>query len=483
MRRGFETGKYNLLILTKTLEDLDVPPALLVIRLASDQNLPSCDMHLIFYRYDPFESQLSFSYACAHACLPSSRLVHMVENGNDVHRQVLTQFSEGVFSEWWISVIIHSGGVPIPPSPLAEIRLPIQFGDEVDMGLWPCIEDPVTGRRLYEHDALEALYRFVAITQKADFPGAPLLTTREVSVSVNQQAWVCTVTLPVGGPINHVIGPTRLTPTHARRSAAHEACVRLYEHGAFHNNLFPVPQHHLKPDMSGSAALAADKVSGNRCYPRKRSLFWSNSLRLQKRHLFPFVVYVDRRGADYAPIMLLTRQPLPHIPSFRLFFPGTSETIGNLRAPPLELDEQRMEALYLFTLRICRVISNKPLVCPLEKMAYMFAPLKLPEQVNIQSLDPTHFMDYISWDTIELAGNTWMVKFDLEELHKSPEGVHDLIVQDRLVEFTRRYYVARLRQDLTPLSKPEDSPVCEKNYCSGYVLTVPRARSRVCELD
>lgn len=483
MRRGFETGKYNLLILTKTLEDLDVPPALLVIRLASDQNLPSCDMHLIFYRYDPFESQLSFSYACAHACLPSSRLVHMVENGNDVHRQVLTQFSEGVFSEWWISVIIHSGGVPIPPSPLAEIRLPIQFGDEVDMGLWPCIEDPVTGRRLYEHDALEALYRFVAITQKADFPGAPLLTTREVSVSVNQQAWVCTVTLPVGGPINHVIGPTRLTPTHARRSAAHEACVRLYEHGAFHNNLFPVPQHHLKPDMSGSAALAADKVSGNRCYPRKRSLFWSNSLRLQKRHLFPFVVYVDRRGADYAPIMLLTRQPLPHIPSFRLFFPGTSETIGNLRAPPLELDEQRMEALYLFTLRICRVISNKPLVCPLEKMAYMFAPLKLPEQVNTQSLDPTHFMDYISWDTIELAGNTWMVKFDLEELHKSPEGVHDLIVQDRLVEFTRRYYVARLRQDLTPLSKPEDSPVCEKNYCSGYVLTVPRARSRVCELD
>lgn len=39
MQRDFETGRYNLLILTKTLEDLDVPPALLVIRLVSDQNL------------------------------------------------------------------------------------------------------------------------------------------------------------------------------------------------------------------------------------------------------------------------------------------------------------------------------------------------------------------------------------------------------------------------------------------------------------
>lgn len=44
MRRSFGTGKYNLLILTKTLEDLDVPPALLVIRLASGPNLPGSDI-------------------------------------------------------------------------------------------------------------------------------------------------------------------------------------------------------------------------------------------------------------------------------------------------------------------------------------------------------------------------------------------------------------------------------------------------------
>ena len=446
--------------MTKTLEDLDVPPALLVIRFVSDQNILGSDMHLILYRYDVFESQLSFSYACAHACLPSSHLVHMVENGNDVHRQVLTQFSEGAFSEHWIPVIIHNGGVPIPPSPLVKHWIPLQFGEDIEIASWPCIEDPITGRRLYEHDALEALYRFVAVVQKAGFSGAPLLITREVSVSQNQQGWFCTVTLPTGLPIKHVAGPTRFTPTHARRSAAYETCIQLYEHGAFHNNLFPVPQHHLNPDTTSSAALVADKVSGNRCYPRKRSHFWSDSIRLHKRRLFPFVVYVDREGVDYAPIMLLTRQPLPDIPSFHLFFPGTSETVRNHRAPPLEVDEQLLKALHLFTARICRAISNKPLVCPLEKMAYMLAPLKLPEQVDARSLDPVRLTDYISWDTIKLAGKTWMKKFDLEELRTSSEAVHDLIVQDRSVEFTRRYFVARLRQDLTPLSKPEDSPVC-----------------------
>ena len=393
----------------------------------------------------------------------------MVESGNDEHRQVLSQFSEGAFSEWWISVIIHGGGVPIPPSPLAGNWNPCQFGDEFVIGSGPCIEDPLTGRRLYEHDALEALYRFVAINQKANSPGAPLLITREGPVFPNQQGWFCTVTLPAGLPIDRVTGPTRSTPTHARRSAAYEACVLLFERGACYNNLFPVAQH--QPDTSGSTILAADKASGNRCYPRKRSLFWSNSIRLDKGRLFPFVVYVDGGGADYAPIMLLTRRPLSHIPSFRLFFPATSKTIGNFRAPPLELDEQHMKALYLFTLRVFRAISNKPLVCPLEKMAYMLAPLNLREQADVQSLDLAHLLDYISWDIVEPAGNTWMVKFNLEELHTSPEGARDLIVQDRSVEFTRRYYVTRLRHDLTPLSKPTDSPVSEKNYCSGNVCS------------
>ncbi|KAF9226467.1 hypothetical protein BS17DRAFT_775670 [Gyrodon lividus] len=437
--QSFDTGKYNLLVLTKSLEDLDLPPSSLVVR------------------YNAFESQLSYAYACARTCRPLGRLIHMVENGNDVHRRILSQFCEGAFSDRWIDIVINNGGVSIPPIPLTETRHPSRADDEDDLRAEPYIEDPSTGGRLYEQDAITALYRLTANLQKANSSGKPLLITKEDAGPQKTRKWTCTVVLPPGLPFEYVTGSVRLTPAHARRSAAYDTCVQLFEHGAFDHSLFPAPQR-FEPTTGDSKALAADKVSGNRCYPRKRTQFWTNSIRLSGRRLFPFVVCVEGQNADYAPILILTRQPLPHIPPFRLFFSGMSETIRNFRGTPLLVDEQRLEVLRLFTLRICRAISNKPFSCPLEKMAYMFAPLKLPEQSNCQSVDFCHLLDYIPWDIVELAGKEWMVRFDLDELRSSPEGVHDMVIQDRLVEFTRRYYATHLRRDLTPLSKPEDSP-------------------------
>ncbi|KAF9247216.1 hypothetical protein BU15DRAFT_39362 [Melanogaster broomeanus] len=436
---SFETGKYNLLVLTKSLEDLDLPPSLVVVR------------------YDAFESQLSYAYACARTRRPFGHLVHMVENGNDTHRRTLSQFSEGAFNDRWIDIVIQNGGVSIPPIPLTESRYPFRTDGEDDLRAERYIEDPTAGGRLYERDAIGTLYRLAASMQKASSPGKPLLVTTEGVGSQTLREWTCTVTLPHGLPLDSVTGPTRLTPGHARRSAAYEACVQLFEHGAFDHRLFPAPQR-LDPTTDDPATLAPDKASGNRCYPRKRTQFWTNSIRLSGHHLFPFVVYIEGRDAEYAPILLLTRQPLPQIPPFHLFFPGMSETIRNFRGTPLVVEKQRLEALRLFTVRIYRAISNKPLDCPTEKMAYMFAPLKLPEQANSQSIDSGHLLDYIPWDLVELAGKEWMVKFDVDELRSSSEGVHDIVVQDRLVEFTRRYYAAHLRRDLTPLSKPDDSP-------------------------
>ncbi|KIK99243.1 hypothetical protein PAXRUDRAFT_30619 [Paxillus rubicundulus Ve08.2h10] len=438
--QSFETGKYNLLVLTNSLEDLDLPPSLLVVR------------------YNACESQLSYAYACARTCRPSGRLVHMVEKGNDTHRRILSQLSEGAFSDRWIDVVIHNGAVSSPPISLTETWYPSRTDDEDDLRSEPYIEDPIAGGRLYEQDAIPALYRLTANVEKASSSGRPLLVTKEGAGSQNTREWSCTVMLPLGLPLEYVSGPTCLTPAHARRSAAYEACVQLFEYGAFDHSLFPAPQ---RLELTASAALATDQVSGNRCYPRKRTQFWTNSIRLSCRHLFPFIVCVEGRDADFAPILILTRQPLPHIPPFRLFFPGMSETIRNLRGPPLVVDEQRLEALRLFTLRICRAISNKPFCCSVEKMAYIFAPLKPPQHGNfqtIESIDFGHLLDYIPWDIVRLAGKGWMARFDLDDLRSSPDSVRDIIIQDRLVEFTRRYYAVRLRQDLTPLSKPEDSP-------------------------
>ncbi|KIJ70179.1 hypothetical protein HYDPIDRAFT_78543 [Hydnomerulius pinastri MD-312] len=435
---GFSTGKYNLLIATKSLEDLDLPASSLVVR------------------YDVFESQLSYAYACARTSRHLGRLIHMVEIDNDVHRRILSQFADGTFNDRWIDVVIRNGEAAIPPVPLKETCHPFRPDDDDDSRSEPYIEDPTRGGRLYEQDAVAALYRLAANTQGLHSAGRPLFATKEGIGSQNAREWTSTVMLPPGLPLGIVIGPTRSTPAHARRAAAYETCSQLFKHGAFDHRLFPAPQR-SEATLGEPETAPADKVSGNRCYPRKKTQFWANSFRLSGHRLFPVVVYVEGPAANHAPILLLTRQPLPHIPSFRLFFDGVSGSIQNFRGAPVVLDAQRLDALHQFTLRVCRAISNKPFTCPVENMAYFLAPLKYSQQGNPLSMATACLLDHVPWDMVALAGKEWVVRFNLEDL-RSTHDVGDMVVQDRLVEFTRRYYAVQLRQDLTPLSKPEDSP-------------------------
>jgi endoribonuclease Dicer len=71
----------------------------------------------------------------------------------------------------------------------------------------------------------------------------------------------------------------------------------------------------------------------------------------------------------------------------------------------------------------------------------------------------------IPWDLVKLAADNWVTKLQMENLEAS---IEDAIVQDRWIEYTRRYYALKLRGDLTPLSKPVDSPV---SFNTDYVGT------------
>ncbi|KAH7887826.1 hypothetical protein F5I97DRAFT_1952052 [Phlebopus sp. FC_14] len=437
--QNFCTGKYNLLIATRSLEDLDLPPSPLVVR------------------YDMFESQLSYAYACARTIKPLGRVIHMVEHGNDIHRRILAQYTGENLDDTWIEVVMNDGAIPIPPKPLAETCRPFRPEDDEEMGSEPYIEDPTNSGRLYEQDAVAALYRLTAniYTSSWSLHRRPLFAMKEGTGRHKILEWTCAVMLPPGLPFDTITGQPRLTPVHARRAAAYEACMLLFEHGAFDHRLFPVQQQPIGVGRDVHTP-PADKVSGNRCYPRKRTQFWVNSLRFSGHRLFPVVVQV--KGPEkYAPILLLTRRPLPHIMSFHLFFDGVSGVVQNFRGAPVVVDSERVHSLHLFSLRICRAISNKPFACPVDSMSYMVAPLRFPEDGNPHSMDFNRLLDYVLWDTVSLAGTAWAVRFNLQQLPSSKD-VEDVVIQDRWVEFTRRYYALDLRGDLTPLSKPEDSP-------------------------
>ncbi|KAL4075936.1 hypothetical protein J3A83DRAFT_4088626 [Scleroderma citrinum] len=444
--RSFSTGKHNLLIITRALEDLDIPVATLVVR-----------------RYDVFESQLSYAYTCARTARPLGCVVHMVENGNDAQRRVLSHFIGDMFDERWIEVVMNGGNAPIPPQPLKEHFQP---AEEQDASVGPYIEDPTTSGRLHERDAICALYRFISKTCRASRSSTNALLTVWQTSGGNLPEWVCNVLLPPGLLMASISGPPRSTPTHARRAAAFIACMQLYEHGIFDHRIFPHPLSLTSFEDTQPTAITHN-VSGSRRYPRKRTQFWSNSIRLFSGRWFPVVICIQGL-ADYSPILLLTRQPLPHIASFRLFFEGVAGVVQNTRCAPVEISADRLHALHLFTIRICRSILNKPFACSVDDMAYMFAPLN-PSVTS--DCSPRQILDRVPWDLVSLAGKEWAVPFSAEDLRS--EGIEDMVVQDRMVEFTRRYYILHLRRDLTPLSKPEGSP-----RETGYINFVEYCKAR-----
>ena len=283
------------------------------------------------------------------------------------------------------------------------------------------------------------------------------LTRQDVE---NSSDWVCNVLLPAGllpDQRAYIYGPLCSTATHARRAAAFAACMELYEHGIFDHRVFPRP-----PSITSLKNMhrteITDKAFGSHCYSRKRTQFWLSSIRLHSGRWFPMVIQVQEL-ANYAPILLLTLQPLPRITSFRLFLEGLPGVVRNTRCVPVEISADRMHVLHLFTMRICRSIFNKPFTCSADDMVYMFAPLS-SSWTNDGSLG--RILDHVPWDSVSQAGKEWAVPFSAEDC-SSEKGIGDMIVQDRMVEFTRRYYALHLRRDLTPLSHPEDSPVCT-NY-------------------
>ncbi|KAH7922454.1 hypothetical protein BV22DRAFT_656663 [Leucogyrophana mollusca] len=438
----FLTGKCNLLVVSQSLEDLDIPKALVVICF----NLP--------------ESQISYAYARARTRGSSSHLIHMVEKGNDAHRRVLSEYTGSIEGDHWAEMVSHNGEYPVPGCALKEATKSLDLDEEEATGV---LLDPTTGGRIRVEDASVAVFRLASDLQLASGTSSsqPLLHVREQQDMGVSQTYVCTVTLPPGLPVREVSGPVCLSPCHARRMACFQTCAQLFEIGALDGRFFYLPRSGGGVPVENRVdSTQGDKLSGSRCYVRKRPEFWTNSMQAASHSLYILLISAESSegpSEPYAPIMLLTHQPLPTLVEFKLFFEGLSSVVHFKQGGRIELDDARLRHLHLYTLRVCRAIANKSFTCPLEKMPYFCAPLKVPHPEAPRWEDLLHFGDLIAWDAVILAGENWAVPLNPDGASGALD-VEDAVVQDRWVEFTRRFYAVRLRHDLTPMSKPVDSP-------------------------
>lgn len=470
----------NLLIATKSIEDLDVPKASVVIRCVDFICLSSTRFNLRrFFRYDLFESQVSHAYVRARTRGRESHLIHMVERGNDMHRRILSRITNlDADMLHWTETLCNSFESSVPPASLRESINPYHSDSDTEDEQEHSrnfIKDPTTSGRIYLQDATTVIYRYAAkATSRA--PGTldkqRIFLFQDVHKEFGiPRAHICTINLP-GTPIHQISGDALPSKAEARRSACFKVCQDLYASGLLDCQLVPLPDHlraqHAyelsKALVNNTTTETKPQAQGTRSYPRKQPSFWDNNLGAAlSTVLYPTVIYVANtvEGAEaFAPLALLTKEPLPDLRMFRLFFSGVAIHIRSQKAAPLHVDEARMQEIHAFTTRVYRGTFNKALVCDIEDMAYFFLPMpskwRPPTDVGLGAPD---IVQVIPWDLVSLAAQHWAVPIKRGSPEEIEIDLEDAIVQDRWIEFTRRYRVVTVRRDLTPLSKPADSPV------------------------
>ncbi|KAF9569018.1 ribonuclease III [Agrocybe pediades] len=449
---NFASGLCNLLVATKSIEDLDVPKATVVIR------------------YDVFESQISHAYVRSRTRGRESHLIHMVERDNDAHRRILSKIT-GLDADMlrWTETLCNNPECSIPPESLRETNNPYHSDsddDEEEETTSQILKDPTTNGRIYQQDATTLVLRYAAslkpkLQALQGVAGIFIFhdTQKELGVP---RAYICTLNLP-GTPLDNISGEAAPTKAQTRRSACFKACERLYQIGLLDSRFVPMPcsireQHDYE---SGNRLEApGSKATGTREYTRKQPSFWTNAPTTISSTLYPTIISVGGplESQQYGPLVLLTKIPLPPLPSMKIFSSGVPLPVSFSKALPLQFDDARLKTAHAFTTRVCRAIMNKALVCPLEEVPYLFLPLPVGWKPMGTAPDVPDITDVIPWETVEIAAKHWAVPINFKTAEELERDLHDAVVQDRWIEFTRRFRVTAIRRDLNPLSRPIDSP-------------------------
>ncbi|KAH9894228.1 ribonuclease III [Cubamyces lactineus] len=445
--RAFEEGRHNLPVLTRCNEDVEIPQASTIIS------------------FNLFEDHLTYAYCHARSKGRHSHLVHMIERGNNEQRRVLNHV-ETIDADLrgWIAGFAQGSTNAIPPRSLY-MSLDPRVDDGAEGEDQEYMLDPTTSACLYKPDAEAAFYRFVAtFEQQAVWNQG----TSSISLEENDSTrYRCTVTPPKGIGIPDIVGPSCFTKAQAKREALYRACQECVRMGYMDYRHFPQPpwysdDPHSEARGSAQEVQTANTSAGTHGYPRKSPDFWANSSKYPVSTLYPTVVVPDSLGGEsHAPVVILTRAPLPQIPNFLLFFAGARATAHFYKGAPFEASPVQLQALRGYTIRVVRSLTNKPFDCPAESLLCFFAPLApswqplsgAPGFLGAQ----LRVGEHIPWDSVQLTADYFAVPL-WSSLTSLDDSARDAVVQDRNVEFTMRHFLVKVRHDLTPLSKVDDSP-------------------------
>ena len=395
-------------------------------------------------------------YANAHSKGQNAHLVHLVEQGNNEHRRILTRF-QSVDSDVraWIADLAR-GGDNLPPRTMYTSLDPYRSDGEEDDNDQNYISDSTTSARLYKSDVVPATYRFITeLLMTSPAGDKASISVEEQTEEDEETTYRFSLTFPATTRLPVVVGPFSRSKWQARREACYQACSELVRVGLMNTRHFPQSSTLALPDVQ--TANTSARTHG---YPRKPPDFWSNSPSGPATTLYPTIIAPDSLDDEaYAPVLLLTKAPLPLTLDVNVYYCGARATVHFYKAEPLEVTEAQLKALHGYTIRVMKSLMNKPFDCPDGSLLLYFAPLDSMWHSTLSARWPLlSLAKHIPWDAVQLAADYFSIPL-VDGNASIDDRARDAILLDRQVEYTMRYFVVKVRHDMTPLSKAVDSPV------------------------
>ncbi|KAK7537797.1 dicer-like protein 1 [Phyllosticta citricarpa] len=424
----FRKGKVNCLFATSVAEEgLDIPDCNLAIR------------------FDLYFTMIQYVQSRGRARHKNSKYVHMIEDKNQKHEQtvLLARKAERMMRQFCESMpedrILHGNDAD-----LQDILL-------TGKG-FRTYTDPKSKAKLTYNESLVVLAHFCSVLpRQSDVPSDPLYI-----MSSQGGKFICEVILPSQSPITSVIGRPASKKAIAKRSAAFEACLQLRQQEFLDEHLLPIYTKQLPALRNAKLALNCKKT--NSYEMMTKPAFWAELRGTEPEELYATIIELPE-GLDrpHQPLAILTRKPLPQIPSFPLFLNSGKKSRVELQSRSIKFkcSHEQLVKLASYTFRIFYDIYNKRFEEEITNLSYWLAPVTNDyfNQGYFENLD-----ELLDWSALKAVYETNEHK---GYRFKRGERPDDFLLNKYLVDQFdggRRFYSEKINPDFKPTDPvPEDA--------------------------
>ncbi|KAK0715820.1 dicer-like protein 1 [Lasiosphaeris hirsuta] len=413
----FRRGEFNCIIATSVAEEgLDIPDCNVIIR------------------FDLYDTLIQYIQSRGRARQAGSEYIHLVERGNGLHLNKIAQNKK------------HEDALRNFCAAMPEDRK--LTGNNYNMDYFLRKERgqkqytvPETGAKLSYPRSLIYLATFTA-----SLPHPPeVVFTPEYVVSPVLGGFQCEVMMPSTSPISNAVGKIHTTKAVAKCSAAFEMCLALLKGKYLDEHLRPIFTKQL-PAMRNARLAISSRKRGDYDMRLKPEI-WSSLGAPTELHVMAIALAnPSALGRPSSPLLLLTRQPIPEVAPFHLFF-GTDRSSQVLCTPvagSVKLHQTKLESLAAFTFRIFKDVFSKEYEPKAEDLPYFLAPSRNSHAFGFSSASDANGI--IRWETLDFVRENDAIEYSFD---KPDDFFQNKFISDPW-DGSRKFYLRRRRHDLKP---------------------------------